>query len=451
MRPSAIAPFLLFLAGFLQFAPAQPLVFVGQADAEVSGAISYELFQNPLARPFDYGRADLNINLPVNLSAPLHDHVQIPDSTFVVPEFFGRIRQQINGTMDVSVPLFGGIGFFSLRENANLSISGTIGDALISIDSTLEDMGTVKLKGSMRLPLHFRMGWRSLTFGYAIEPNPFVRIAFQVHKHTVSATTAGQLRPDITGRITIQSEAAGTDLDILYPDTKLSGFAQGHYQGSAWSPELAVGVGGFTLVSRMGAHLVAKGGLKSRYTVPFFIDERSLQMRFTEPDSFLAAHNLKRILNSDVSEASYNITDDMVFNLPQSHSLIWDIDGGRYQLAYTKVFGKLESYTLADSTGSDSTQIATGSYLNAALLPDHVVLATVHWGWFYTQLGAFTMNAGYRDDEALLTGLSPLETGGAPWVPVFNFGFEWGRAIGISTDFFVLPVPALRSGLVYAF
>ncbi|HLP42732.1 MAG TPA: hypothetical protein VK465_14580, partial [Fibrobacteria bacterium] len=51
------------------FASAQPLLFIGKADAELSGAFSYDFLRSPLGRPTDKSLAQISLNLPVNASS----------------------------------------------------------------------------------------------------------------------------------------------------------------------------------------------------------------------------------------------------------------------------------------------------------------------------------------------------------------------------------------------
>jgi hypothetical protein len=36
-------------------------------------------------------------------------------------------------------------------------------------------------------------------------------------------------------------------------------------------------------------------------------------------------------------------------------------------------------------------------------------------------------------------------------VPILDFGFTWGNPLLFRADFFVSPLPAVRSGVAYAF
>lgn len=459
------------LALFYQSPNAQPLLIVGRADAKISGAFSYEFLKSPLSRPMDYGLAEASLNLPINASAQAQKFLgSFADSAVVMPSLFARISQDMNAHVDVSAPVFGGILFFAARENASLAVTGSLGDTYFNLDTTLSGAGAVLLKGSIHLPLQFEMAWRSLTFGYAYQPVPWLTLAFQIHKHLFSARTSGDLRPDIAGRITVGGDQGNTSFLVEYPDTKVYGAVKGAYQGVAWSPEMAVGVSRFRLLSRMGARMNAKGQVDVNYSVPYFIDPENFQPRFTEVDSFLAADNLRRLLDGEVGKKSLHIQESLILKLPQSHTLSFEIISKKLVMSYTKVFGNVSIHaeTKADTTttnvpivtpvagavslAKDTSSLAgTDGFVDLDLFPDQVFCLTGTFGWFHADLGVHTLNINYRNQNDLLTGLSPLAWNGDPFVPILDFGFTWGFPIVFSLDLFVSPLPAVRSGLSYGF
>jgi hypothetical protein len=447
---------------------AQPLLLIGKADAELSGAFSYEFLKSPLSRPFDQGRAQISLNLPFNASAQAQRFIgSIADSAVVMPELFARISQDVNAQVDVSAPVFGGVLFFAARENASLRVAGALGNAAFDLDTTLEGTGSILLKGSIHMPLLFEMHWRSLSFGYAFRPAPWLTLGFQVHKHQFSASTSGDLRPDLSGRISLGGDAGNTSFLVEYPDNKVYGTADGGYQGTAWSPEMAVGLGPVRLVSRMGARMAAQGHLNVTYAVPYFIDPGNFEPRFTEPDSFLAADNLRRLLNGETGKRNIHIQERLILTLPQSHTVTVDLWPGKLSLSYSKVFGHVSIHmekqepaatgsapdpsATAAGGGTDSSRLDAQSFVDLDLFPDQVICLSGAFGWFHGDVGAHTLNVSYGGKGNLLSGLSPLAWDGDPFVPILDFGFTWGYPLVFNTDFFVSPLPAVRSGVSYAF
>jgi hypothetical protein len=450
------AVFLLF-----QAVEAQPLLLIGKSDAELSGAFSYEFLRSPLSHPFDKGSAEISLNLPFNASAQAQRWIgSVADSSVVMPELFARVSQDLNAHVDVSAPMLGGVFFFAARENASLKVEGTLGNAAFNLDTTLAGSGSILLKGSIHMPLLFEMHWRSLSFGYAFQPTPWVTLGFQVHKHQFTARTSGDLRPDLSGRISVGGDAGNTSFLVEYPDSKVYGTADGAYQGSAWSPEMAIGVGPVRLVSRMGARMAARGHVDVTYAVPYFIDPGTFEPRFTEPDSFLAADNLRRLLDGETGKRNIHIHDRLILTLPQSHTVSVDLWPGKLSLSYSKVFGHVSIHTeqsgtadtaATENASTDTSGSQASEFVDLDLFPDQVICLSGKFGWFHGDLGAHSLNISYRNQNHLLSGLSPLEWDGDPFVPIIDFGFTWGYPLVFSTDFYVSPLPAVRSGVSYAF
>ncbi|MBW8889202.1 MAG: hypothetical protein JF616_15720 [Fibrobacteres bacterium] len=460
VRSARIACHLFPLSLLLFQAQAQPLLLVGKSNAEISGAFSYDFLTSPLSRPFDEGLANASFNLPIRASAQANRFLgSSSDSTVVIPDFFARVSQRVNAHVDISAPVFGGIAFFAARENASLSVNGALGDARFNLDTTLENTGSILLRGAIHMPLAFDMEWRSLTFGYAFQPTPYVALGFQIHKHTFLAHTAGDLRPDLSGRIAVGGDAGNASFQVEYPDDKVYGTAQGQYEGDAWSPDLAIRIGPVSLVSRMGVRMSARGHLDLAYSVPFFIDPDTFEPRFTAPDSFLTTDNLRRLLDGETAKRNLHIDDRLILTLPQSHTLTVDLWPGKLALSYTKVFGHVsihnessgKSEAAADSGAVGAEAVDTEGFVDLDLFPDQVICLSGRFGWFHGDLGAHSLNVSYRKQGHLLSGASPLEWDGDPIVPILDFGFTWGNPLVFRVDFFISPLPAVRSGIAYAF
>ena len=453
--PSARSKSLCLAFALAVGAKGQPLLLIGKSNAELSGAFSYEFLRSPLARPFDEGYANVSFNLPFRASAQANRYLRsASDSTIVIPDLFARLSQQVNAHVDISAPALGGIAFFAARENASLAVNGALGNARFNLDTALGN-GSILLKGTIHMPLAFEMEWRSLTFGYAFRPTRYVALGFQIHKHTFLAHTAGDLRPDLSGRIAVGGDAGHTSFQVEYPDDKVYGTASGDYAGDAWSPDLAIRIGPVALVSRMGVRMSARGHLDVAYSVPYFIDPGTFEPRFSAPDSFLATDNLRRLLDGETGQRDLHIRDRLILALPQSHTFSVDLWPGKLALSYTKVLGRVSIHNESSGkplpTAADSGSVDTEGFVDLDLFPDQVVCLSGTFGWFHAHAGAHSLNVSYRGEGHLLSGASPLEWDGDPIAPILDFGFTWGHPLVFQADFFVTPLPAVRSGISYAF
>lgn len=430
----------------------EPLLVIGKSDARLRGAFSTGFLESPFDVPRQGGEVLLDINLPVNLSASMQSAFSdASDSGVVMPEFFTGISQLMNAQVKVSAPLWGGTFVFAARENAGLVVDGAMGDVAFQFDTTLESGGFIKLKGGIHLPVHTEIRWRSLSFGYTYAPLSWMRMAFQVHKHMVDARMAGDLEPDVSGRIGV-GEDGGTSFAVDYPPSKVHGTATGIYGGGAWSPEMGLQVGPLRYVARMGVRLKAKGHLDFRWQVPFFIDPESFEMTITEPDSFLTTDNLRRLLGSETDGRHYRFRDPVELRLPATHTFGFDFLANRMSLSYTWVVGAVSSKATPEPQEErDSTDLDLDGVLNAGLWPNHVLLLSGEFTRWRFTVGAFAANLSYDDKQNILSGLFPLEIAGDPVAPVLQFGLIWGYPIRISLNADIMPIPALRAGVRYGF
>jgi hypothetical protein len=168
---------ILVLSCFL-IVTSQPLLIVGEGSAEIKAAFSYDFINNSLRKYFDRSEGKATINLLINFSRPLHSTIEkVTGDYIVVPKFTARAKQEFNTSVEVSTPAFSGVGFFSIRENASLNVTGAVGNVNMDIDTTKgQNFGKVLLKGGINVLLMFSMNWRTLSFGYTYQAADFIRI-----------------------------------------------------------------------------------------------------------------------------------------------------------------------------------------------------------------------------------------------------------------------------------
>ncbi len=430
----------------------QPILIVAEGSAEVRGGFSYDFIRSPLDYPTINGLAKLKINFPLNISRPIHGLIEkAGEDNIALPNFTASAQQNFNTSIDVSAPLWGGAIFFAARENASLNINGVLGNADINIDTVkARDEGRVIIKGGVNMPVVFDMYWRSYSFGFVHQPSSYLKIGLQIHKHQFNASTNGNMSANLSGRI---DQVAGDVIfsgSIPYDNNQINGYVEGSYEGSAWAPEIAFQIGPLGFVSRMGLEIEAKGHLFSEYNIPFFIDETSFLPKYTEADSFLTPDNMTKLLNAQTVSNSYKIIDNLSIKIPQSHSIYLKLLNERLQFSYTKTFGKLETKTSLDSILVDSTIFSTSNYLSANLKADHIFIGSLKLTRFRTNVGIAYFDVSYRGYENFYSELL-RKNGLPPLMPIWNFGFQFGQKVSYSLDFYVAPLPSLRTGVHYVF
>ncbi len=451
-RVNAVLPCVLFCLLYA-FGQDKPLLIMGEGSASVRGAFSYDFLRSPLQKPFKHSEGRIDINVPFNFSKPLHTTLQEVSGDFLVmPEFTASVQQNINASIDISTPIFEGAAFFSIRENASLCIEGALGNANINLDSLgAEDGNTVVLQGGLNIPLKFSMHWRTMTFGYTIQPTRKIRIGFQLHKHMFTANTSGNIRTSLAGRIKQTTDGNVISIDIIYPEDKVYGQVEGLYEGTAWVPEIGFKFGPLSLVSRMGLTIAAKGELLSEYSIPFFLDGETLAPKFTETDSFLSPENLPRLLNAETQFNGYYIKDNLHIQIPQSHTFKLDFFDERLAVSYTKTFGRLETYTTENRSDTGHFTIQTGQFLNSSIAADHITILSTRLGVLQNNIGFCAFDVGYRDNRHIYSEWMEEMNISFPMLPIWNFGFLFGHTSMMSLKFFIAPVPAVRTGFYYAF
>lgn len=429
----------------------QPFFISGEANVEFTGGFSYDFLRSPLERPFDHSMGKVSVNVPFNVSKPLHSILdKATQGSISIPKFSTQLQQGLSTSIDISSPFLNGAFFFAIRENAAMLIRGSIGNSEINIAEN-KDGTDFKLRGSINVPLVFQSYWRTLTFGYTLAPTPLVRIGLQFHNHMAGASTAGKVNTNFNGRLINNGNGQIVTINIEYPEQQVYGNIEGNYHGEAWSPEIALKIGPIFLNSRMGVELKADGYLISESSLPFFIDDEKYNLKYTDIDSFLTAENLPKLLNSEVNRKSYQVKDGLVLKVPQSHTLGIHIIPEKLSLYYTKTFGSLESFLHNDSFKSDSNSRKSSDILNSELYMDNILIANLNFNWFRANVGASNFNVSYKDSKNILNKYIPLEIFDHPILPILNFGFEFGKKNIVGLDFYISPMPAVRTGFEYVF
>ncbi len=428
-------------------AMAQPLFFMGKTDAQLEGAFSFGYLRSPLDYPANRSEVETDFNLPVNIAGSAqHLFAESSDSTVVIPGILGRVSQLLNASLSASSPVGPGVLFFAARENAGLRVTASLGDANVNLDTVLA-VGTLRLKGSIFLPIRFDIRWRSLSLGYVYQPSPWMRVGLQVHRHEILVVAGGDLRPDLVGRV----EVEGAAFDIDYSKDRLFGNANGQYSGLAFTPEMAVEIGPVFGMIRMPTSLRAEGRLDMNYSVPFFIDPETFDNEITSPDSLLTSENLRRLQGGETRSRQWLFHEPLAFSLPGSITFGGKLWNHHLEISYTKMFGSLGVHGQPQRANTDSVELRSEGFLDAALTPDHLVLLRWTTSFFHGGLGAHTVNFAYRKHRQLLSGLSAFEIQGDPIAPLFQFGFLWGKPLSLNLEFSLVPIPSLQTGMRYLF
>jgi hypothetical protein len=442
-----------------------PVIDAPAFAAELSGGFNYDLLRNPLDVSFQRPRGYLSLNVPFRFVAPKNIMNQMSES---VSDFLAEdgdpfepqasARQHANTSFMVDVPMFGGVASFANTQNMYLRYKNILGAPEMTIPFESEGMDLF-LRGAINVPLELTMGWESMTFGYAYKVNDMFRLAFNLHRHTfhfdlrsrVDVDLLGRLKVDMAGDEGTQSPMAAQEFDVNYPSEETHGAAEGSYAVAVWSPTIALKYWRLSLVSRFGVDTKAEGRLKGEYRLPIILT-RDFQVQ----DEQFLLDNQERIRNNEIHTFEYESKEDLGWKLPSGHTLAFDIVKEKLSLSYTKIIGDIEmrlpdivETITSEQTGEEQTDTVD---FNIGVTVDHILLISGNFNHAFFNVGIFGMDFRFADKQNLLEQIEQMPTfGGGMMLPVLGFGTTMGEKMRLLLEVDLLPLSAIKTGIVYHF
>jgi len=463
-------------------------------EARMGLGFNYDLLRDPFDVSFEYPEGYFGLNLPLEKSVNLRDYTGYldpavdsmfddPNSIFLEKDKFrptAGARQNPNPTIRVDVPMVGGVATFSSTQNFYMNYSNTLGNPNIFInpDSLVDNM-SLMLRGTINVPLSVSASWESMTFGYAFEVNPYVKLALNLHRHVFVLDMRGKVDVDMLGRYDMdlsENSAGGFEIpsitgELDYSSKKIHGDAYGHYEAEVWSPTIACKAWRFSFIGRIGINTRANGSFRAQYKVPFFVDGETFEFRYDMEDvdvvndPEIRQKLLDNATDSIVYSSRYKVGDeyresDLIWKMPTGLTVGFDIIPQKLKFSYTKLFGEVgmkldriakEQVSLesgaAASTESDSVVIDFGVSV------DNIMLLEVNLFRCFLNLGVFGMDVRYGDEDNILGKEVPsfMKLGRSAMLPILSFGTCLGTRIQLLIEGDVLPLPALKTGVFYYF
>ncbi len=468
--------FLCFSFGYSQEDTNTINIYPPGFDAQLSIGFNYDWLKSPLDVSFDYPKGYFGINIPLKYGVDKSFTSSLTSDlseNFVEGEKFepeASAKQYANASIKVDVPMFKGVLSFSNLQMMYLRYLNNLSLPRLEFGTGSTGEFGVFLRGGVNVPIDLAIGWETMTFGYAFEVNDKLRFAFNLHRHTFSFDLKGKVDLDIYGNFNVIVDQGGVQTPMSGPiDYSLHNSVEGHYEVERWTPTFAVEFWRFGLVSRFGMKTEPKGFLSAKYSVPFFIDPETFSLDEGLSDGFngdqdaltkymMENNNLSRFKKNDVNSVEYSTQKNMVWELPQAHTLSFDIFPEKLSLSYTKLFGNLRM-ELSDPFSDKGAILDTTNYPDTLdfrfeAFVDNVIL--LH-GSFYNSffnIGIFSLDFAFRDKENLLSGLEALEKlkfGNGVMAPILNFGALVGTKMQLLVELDLLPLTALKGGIVYYF
>lgn len=448
--------------------------------AELAVGFNYDFLKSPLDVSFDYPKAFLGMNIPLKYNLPqsiannLGSQIsgQFSDSAEseeFVPEAYAK--QNANYSIQVDVPMLGGVITFSNMQMLYMQYLNRIGIPKLELGT--EEGGDIGLlmRGAITVPVELSIGWETMTFGYAYEVNDMLKFAFNLHRHTFTFDLKGKVDVDILGKfdITISEEGVPDYTIGGNIDYSLHNIIDGHYELERWTPTFALKYWRFSLTSRFGMTARPTGYLKAKYSLPFFVDPETfaiaqgLEAGISDPDELMNYmtgddDNLSKFRNNETNSVEYSTTAKMTWKMPQAHTVMFDIIPEKLAISYTKLFGSLYM-ELSDPFSDKAALLDTAEYPDTLdfrfeALMDHVLLIQGSFYSSFFNIGIYSMDFSFRDNENLLSNIDALKKirfGNGIMTPVLNFGAIVGSKIRLLAELDLLPLTAIKTGVMYYF
>ncbi|MDD5673324.1 MAG: hypothetical protein PHC61_04120 [Chitinivibrionales bacterium] len=443
--------------------------------ARLAVGFNYDFLRAPTDVSFEYSKGYLGFDIPFEYNAnPLDLASNVGagiDSLFSDSTKFTNggtfkpsmgVRQNPNTTVRVDIPMLGGVASFSNTQNVFLNYLNTLGSADLKIKP--DSMGggmSLLMRGTVNVPVDATLGWESMTFGYAYKVNKNFIMAVDLSRHIFRLDLQGKMDADIYGNFSIKNDSAGINISqiIDYNSQKVYGSAQGHYEAQAWAPTFGLKLWRFTLTSRFGIDAKADGYFNARYSLPFFIDPKTFQpsIDFNKPSALMKPEVYNRLLNNETDSIWYNSKTSAEWKMPQGHTIAFDIIRDKLTFSYTKTIGDLSIYHKYE--GKDGINNTADDYvdLDVKIRVDNVMVLTGNFWSSFFNVGLFGFDISLPNQQNLLynqltkAGLSQIMIDKLPMVPILNFGSAMGTKVKLALEMDLLPLPAIKSGMLYYF
>lgn len=444
-------------------------------DAQIGIGFNYDLLKDPTDVSFEYPKAFFGFNLPLKTTVNLRNYTYLNpaidtifNDTSLIPngeEFkpYGSARQYPNVTFRVEVPMLGGVASFSNIQNAYINYQNILGNPDININpqNVNEDINFL-LRGTINFPLNMTLYWETMTFGYAYRLNKYLLFAFNLHRHIFSLDLDGKLDVDMMGKFDVNFGGSGFSRVINYPSSKVYGSAYGHFETDVWSPTLAVKAWRFSLVSRFGINTHAKGEFNAKYSIPFFIDPKTFAFKydFNTIETFNDPAVREGLISNAIDSVSYSSRKtDLIWKMPTGLTLSFDVIPNKMTISYSKLFGdirmKLDKISKEQAPAeSGSTRDTTNDSLviDLGINVDHMMLLHCNMFNSFLNLGVCAFDVESDGKKHLIGQSMPyLKMGQSAMLPILNLGTALGTKLQLLLEIDVLPLPALKSGIVYNF
>ena len=428
---------------------------------------NHDYLKSPLDVDFENAKGYFSVNVPLRfvLGAELIDAIfsEVSDNFTDGEIFMPNIaaRQHANTTIRVDVPMLWGVCSFSHMNVMSLNYRNTTGIPSFRFRNADEsgDIATdLFLRGNINTPINFSLGWESMMFGYVYQFNEKFRLGLNLHRHRFHFRLNGNIDIDMFGNV----QARGEGIDLSVPvDYSFKNPISGGYSLERWTPTFAGRFWNFDFFARIMFDDKARGALSGKYAVPFFIDPSTFQPVDGLEDATFVLDNIKNgnFMNSRADTVNLHTNNSMRWQLPSVLTLKYNIIPEKLVVSYSKFIGQTRLELVDESLGRrpDGTALEylpDGLDLRLGLDIDHLILFNAKLGWFYGNIGIMSLDVDFRDQTNLLGNSDQsflINYGRGAMLPILSGGGIIGTKLQFMLELNLLPLTALKTGIVYNF
>jgi vancomycin resistance protein YoaR len=168
--------------------------------------------------------------------------------------------------------------------------------------------------------------------------------------------------------------------------------------------------------------------------------------------------NLDKFRNNETQDVEFSTSKEMKWDMPQAHSIVFDLIKEKFSLSYTKFIGsiKMELYDPACDKGAltDTNNYPDTLDFRFNAFTDHMIVLNGTFNAGFFNIGIYSMDFGFGDKKNLLSNIEALQDiryGDGIMTPILNGGLIIGTKIQVLLELDLLPLTALKTGLIYYF
>ena len=433
-------------------------------DVSIGIGFNYDYLKSPLDVSFETSRGIYNVNIPIafrpseELMDGIMSGVSLPfaEGDRFLPTL--SARQFANTTIRVDVPMLRGVCSFTHMNVMSLRYENRLGMPRFRINPDLGDVVDALMIGNINVPLQLSMGWESMSFGYAYRINELVTVALNLHRHRFHFDVRGNIDVDIHGKVNMNAlEGTNFGMDLNY---SLRNPILGDYSLERWTPTFAVRAWKFDLITRFMFKDKATGALAASYSLPFFFNPSTFLPVEGLADTTYMLENMTSFAANEITDVRLRTNNNMDWHLPHVLTLKYHILPERLAVSYTKFIGRVHLGLSDSDLGryGDNERVSflrDGLDFRASLRLDHLFLLNANFGWFFGNLGLLSFDLDFNDEKRVLRNNADapflVPFAGGVMLPVLSGGGIIGTKLQLMLELNVLPLPALKTGLVYNF